>query len=75
MSLMLSVYPSEMTENVMKINEEKGWSKDVVPEQRPGDAQDMTGAVLFLVSRAGAYVNGNVLLSDGGRLGVVPSSY
>lgn len=59
----------------MKVNDEKGWPKDVVPAQRAGDAQDMTGAVLFLVSRAGAYVNGNVLLSDGGRLGVVPSSY
>lgn len=70
-----AVYPSEMTENLMKVNDEKGWPKDVVPAQRAGDAQDMTGAVLFLVSRAGAYINGNVLLSDGGRLGVVPSSY
>lgn len=59
----------------MKVNDEKGWPKSVIPEQRAGDAQDMTGAVLFLVSRAGAYINGNVLLSDGGRLGVVPSSY
>lgn len=59
----------------MKINDEKGWPKDVVPEQRAGNSQDITGAVLFLVSRAGSYINGNVLLSDGGRLGVVPSSY
>jgi NAD(P)-dependent dehydrogenase (short-subunit alcohol dehydrogenase family) len=53
----------------------KGWSKDIVPEERLGDIEDITGAVIFLSSRAGAYINGNVLISDGGRLGIVPSTY
>lgn len=35
----------------------------------------MAGAILFLASRAGAYVNGAVWLVDGGRVGGVASSY
>jgi NAD(P)-dependent dehydrogenase (short-subunit alcohol dehydrogenase family) len=37
--------------------------------------QDMAGTILFLASRAGAYVNGAVWLVDGGRIGTVPSNY
>ena len=48
---------------------------DSIPEKRAGDELDATGAVLFLASRAGAYVNGNVLILDGGRLGMMPSTY
>ncbi|KAK6953610.1 hypothetical protein Daesc_005915 [Daldinia eschscholtzii] len=66
-------YPSEMTEPI--INGRTEWPKTVIPEERLGDEQDVAGTVLFLVSKAGAYVNGNVLVSDGGRLGVVPSAY
>lgn len=47
----------------------------VIPEQRMGDEQDLSGAILFLASRAGAYCNGNVLVTDGGRLSVTPASY
>ncbi|KAJ3539832.1 hypothetical protein NM208_g5325 [Fusarium decemcellulare] len=68
-------YPSEMTTEVIEHRNTAGWPKSVVPEERPGDEQDIAGAILFLVSRAGAYINGNVLVTDGGRLAVVPSSY
>jgi NAD(P)-dependent dehydrogenase (short-subunit alcohol dehydrogenase family) len=64
-----------MTEAVVQVAKKKGWAKDVIPEERAGDEQDMAGAVLFLVSRAGAYINGNVLVTDGGRLSILPSTY
>lgn len=70
-----TVYPSEMTDDVIPKLDAAGWPPEAVPERRAGDAEDLAGTVLFLVSRAGAYLNGNVLVTDGGRLGVVPATY
>lgn len=36
------------------------------PLRRIGTAADMAGAVIYLASRAGAYVNGAVIPVDGG---------
>lgn len=47
----------------------------LIPEGRAGAASDIAGLALFLASKAGAYLNGNVLVCDGGRLCVVPSTY
>ncbi|KAK5085388.1 hypothetical protein LTR05_004673 [Lithohypha guttulata] len=76
------LYLSEMTEGTMKAqgkaekhNVEGTWGKDTIPATRSGDEEDLAGVVLFLCSRAGAYVNGNVLVTDGGRLAVMPASY
>lgn len=49
--------------------------QSIVPLQRAGTEEDMAGAILFLTSRAGAYLNGNVVVTDGGRLSVLPSTY
>lgn len=51
------------------------WPRDFIPAERAGDVKDMAGAVLFLTSRAGGYINGNVLVMDGGRLSIIPSTY
>lgn len=48
---------------------------NLIPAERVGTEEDMAGAILFLASRAGAYLNGNVLVMDGGRLSVNPSTY
>lgn len=45
----------------------------VVPLGRMGDDADMAGQILYLASRAGAYLNGNTIVVDGGRLGTFPS--
>jgi NAD(P)-dependent dehydrogenase (short-subunit alcohol dehydrogenase family) len=68
------VYPSEMTSAVI---EKTGgvFQRDFVPLRRAGTIEDMSGAILYLTSRAGAYLNGAVIPTDGGRLSVLPSTY
>ncbi|GKZ99498.1 hypothetical protein AnigIFM60653_005247 [Aspergillus niger] len=41
---------------------------DKVPAKRAGRVEDLAGAVLYLVSRAGSYVDGISLCMDGGRI-------
>jgi len=75
------LYPSEMTANHpalqggKTITEEGALPAEVVPATRSGTPDDIAGAVLFLMSRAGAYINGNTLVTDGGRLGQTPAAY
>lgn len=66
-----------MTETMIKNRQggEDAWPKEFIPAQRVGDVKDMAGAVLLLTSRAGAYINGNVMVIDGGRLSVLPATY
>lgn len=52
-----------------------GFSFDAVPAGHKGDFDDIAGVVLYLVGRAGAYVDGNVQVADGGRLSIFPASY
>ncbi|KAI9730130.1 MAG: hypothetical protein M1834_006123 [Cirrosporium novae-zelandiae] len=49
--------------------------KSTVPAERWGEEQDIAGAILYLCGRAGAYVNGSVLLVDGGALTQLPATY
>lgn len=39
-----------------------------IPLGRPGSAEDIEGAIVFLASRAGAYVNGHTIPLDGGYI-------
>lgn len=67
------VYPSELAAPLIQNKPE--WTKFEIPMQRVGTEEDMAGLILYLVSRAGAYVTGTVMLSDGGRLATRPSTY
>lgn len=80
------LYPSEMTESNM--SGFKKWSgsngafadanvvpNEVSPAGRTGSEEDMAGTILFMASRAGAYLNGETMVSDGGRLGQLPAVY
>ena len=46
-----------------------------LPAGRAGTPTDMSGVVLFLASKAGAFLTGTVLLTDGGAVSIEPSSY
>lgn len=63
----IAVFPSELATSLishatMDPREEGAFDKSYIPAERTGDEEDMAGAILFLTSRAGAYLNGNVLL-------------
>ena len=83
------LYPSEMTEKAMSkmeqfagIDGHQGafegaytMGLDKSPSGRTGSEEDFAGTVLYMVSRAGAYLNGETLLTDGGRLSQMPGTY
>jgi NAD(P)-dependent dehydrogenase (short-subunit alcohol dehydrogenase family) len=52
-----------------------GIDEKVIPAGRTGTDEDIAGAVLYMASKAGAYLNGSVIVVDGGRLGMLPSTY
>lgn len=63
-------FPSEMTaSNPLK------YGTNQVPQGRMGNVNDIAGLTLFLVGKGGAYINGSVQITDGGRLGVFPAVY
>ncbi|KAG6015188.1 hypothetical protein E4U54_004022 [Claviceps lovelessii] len=74
-------FPSEMTENLpfMKADrnprEEGAVESKLVPLQRVGTEEDFAGIVLFLSSKAGGFLDGTILLADGGSISTIPSTY
>lgn len=45
------------------------------PAERTGSEQDIAGTVLFMASRAGSYLNGETMITDGGRMAQLPATY
>ncbi|ESK95667.1 short chain dehydrogenase reductase family [Moniliophthora roreri MCA 2997] len=70
------VWPSEMSSQQLgNIKLDPLALATTVPLKRAGTEEEMAGTILFLASRAGAYINGAVWLVDGGRVGMVASSH
>ncbi|KAI0088602.1 NAD-P-binding protein [Irpex rosettiformis] len=63
---------SEMT-NALQLTDEQ--IRRMAPLQRAGNEDDVGGMILYLASKAGAYINGSVQLIDGGRQLLFPSTY
>ncbi|XPS80621.1 hypothetical protein M3J07_012596 [Ascochyta lentis] len=83
-SIAAGLFPSDMAERLYSkyiidrtkdVTEEGAFSRSYQPAERTGTIDDMAGLVLYMTSRAGAFLNGSVMLSDGGKLGTMPSSY
>ncbi len=68
----LAVYPSELSAPIIG---DGVFPKEKIPLERVGTEEDMAGCILFMTSRAGAYCNGSVVVTDGGRLSVMPSTF
>ncbi|KAI1196108.1 short-chain dehydrogenase [Nemania serpens] len=72
------IYPSELAAVLIKSRkpeEETFDDQRYIPARRFGGDEEMTGAILFLASRSGSYSNGFILVTDGGRLSVMGSTY
>jgi 2-deoxy-D-gluconate 3-dehydrogenase len=57
------------TDNTQRLQDDPIRSQEIsarIPAARWGEAEDLTGAVVFLASPASNYVNGHVLVVDGG---------
>ena len=57
------------------MTDEGAFAKSFLPAERAGSGDDLAGLLLYLASRAGSYVNGSVMLVDGGKLSTVPATY
>ncbi|KAK8123897.1 Secoisolariciresinol dehydrogenase [Apiospora kogelbergensis] len=73
------LFPSEMASGLMEKHGDPSHKEYgdplFLPSLRFGTEHEMAGTILYLVSRAGAYCNGSIIVEDGGRLGVMPAAY
>ncbi|BAE55211.1 hypothetical protein F9C07_1003558 [Aspergillus flavus] len=72
------LFPTDLTTDLYQgknPTEEGAFPLDQIPAERAGTPEDIMGPLLYLASRAGAYCNGNCVLTDGGRLSVTPATY
>jgi NAD(P)-dependent dehydrogenase (short-subunit alcohol dehydrogenase family) len=72
------IFPSDLA-SVVVTNLSSGhggvFDPSFIPAERAGTEEDIAGAILYLASKAGAYLNGSVIVVDGGRLGTLVSTY
>jgi gluconate 5-dehydrogenase len=64
-------FDTELTQALVADREFDRWLRARTPAGRWGDVRELIGPLLFLVSPAAAFVNGQVLYVDGGLLAVV----
>ncbi|EQB52910.1 hypothetical protein CGLO_07421 [Colletotrichum gloeosporioides Cg-14] len=72
------LFPTDLTTSLIHGTDpttEGAFPLDQIPAERAGLPEDIMGPLLYLASRAGAYCNGNCVLTDGGRLSVTPATY
>ena len=69
------MFPSEMNPSGGDKRKEGDVDHANIPMGRFGTEEEMAGLLLFLASPAGGYVDGDIVVIDGGRVGKVPSSF
>lgn len=73
------VYPSEISAGIENLDDKNSSHLPPkipaceIPLESFGEEQDMASAILYLASSGGRYLNGCVIVTDGGRLGAFPS--
>lgn len=61
------MFPSELATSLISSSkadprEEGSFDKSYIPAERTGAEEDMAGTILYIASRAGAYLNGSILM-------------
>ena len=76
------LYQSDMSDHVFRDQgvdgsgiSDESLPRTLVPLGRGGSEQDFAGMIVWLVSASGGYLNGNIIVTDGGRVGSVPATY
>ena len=59
-------FPTDLSKKLWAEPQMAKWAQDVTPIGRLGETEELVGAAIFLASRAGSYVTGQVLRIDGG---------
>lgn len=54
---------------------EGSFPREIIPARRGGGEEDIAGLILWLAGPSGGYVNGSIVVLDGGRMCIVPSAY
>ncbi|KAL4957735.1 hypothetical protein BDW69DRAFT_200321 [Aspergillus filifer] len=73
------LYYSEMAESNFKGDDQGvsdgSFDPGMIPITRAGGEEDIAGLVLWMAGASGGYLNGNITVTDGGRLSVLQSTY
>ncbi|BCS19283.1 SDR family NAD(P)-dependent oxidoreductase [Aspergillus puulaauensis] len=74
------LYYSEMSAGDNFNGDDKGVSDGSfpttkIPMTRAGGEEDIAGLILWMAGASGGYLNGNITVTDGGRLSILQSSY
>lgn len=78
------MFPSELSKGLfdhfvidksIPITEEGAFARSWQPAERAGSEDDMAGIILYMTSKAGCFLNGSVILLDGGKVATIPSTY
>ena len=77
------LFPSELAAGLIaqggtsdkEPTEEGAYEKSFIPAQRLGKTDDIVGTMLYMASAAGSYMNGNIQVIDGGRIGLLNGTY
>ncbi|KAI1491012.1 short chain dehydrogenase [Biscogniauxia mediterranea] len=72
------IFPSELATALMGDRDPGKETPDddqYIPARRFGGDEEMAGTILYVASRAGAFCNGLILVTDGGKLSTMPSDY
>jgi NAD(P)-dependent dehydrogenase (short-subunit alcohol dehydrogenase family) len=76
------IYPSEMTAGGIQAQGLDGlgvtdgdFPRTMIPLTRAGSEQDIGGLLVFMAGASGGYLNGTIIVSDGGRIASIPATY